>query len=67
MKSVKYTGQLYQFSTDSPLCSGQYVAVNGPWDTFGAVISSTPKDEGGHLNLIRGCRQRRDERPVAIF
>jgi hypothetical protein len=67
MKSAKYTGQLYQFSTKTPLGTGNYVAVNGPWDTFGTVVSSTAKEDGSHLNLIRGCRPKIGERPVASF
>lgn len=75
-----YTGQLYQFRTKTQLSEGSYVAVNGPWDTFGVVVKSTHEPIpslgessfevdhlGPYLNLIRGVKPRAGERPVANF
>lgn len=58
--------QLYQLYSRRQLRPGDYVAVNGPWDTFGVVISSQP-DPKGFLNLIRGCEKKLGEKPVASF
>lgn len=60
-------GALYQLRSTSALATGAYVAVNGPFDKFGVVWRSTPQPEGGYLNLIRGCLQRKGENPVASF
>lgn len=59
--------QLYQLVSKTQLPHGAYVAVNGPWDTFGIVQSSKPDGEGKFLNLIRGCEARKGTRPVAQF
>jgi hypothetical protein len=66
MKSA-FTGQLYQLHSKSQLPPGAYVAVNGPWDSFGVVMSSKQEPCGKHLNLIRGVRPRSGERTVASF
>lgn len=60
-------GALYQLRSKTALASGAYVAVNGPYDKFGVVLRSTLQPDGGYLNLIRGCLQRKGERPVASF
>ena len=59
--------QLYQLTSKTQLQPGAYMAVNGPWDKFGVVQHSTKQDEGSFLNLIRGCEQRKGERPCASF
>lgn len=80
MKS-NFTGQLYQFRTKNPLKNGDYVAVNGPWDSFGVVMSCkhepaptavsfcTPQEaqDKPYLNVIRGVKPRIIDRPVAQF
>lgn len=79
--SAKFTGQLYQFRTKTPLSQGAYVEVNGPWDTYGAVVKSshepaptpgslcTPQEceERPYLNLVRGVQKRQLEKPVYRF
>lgn len=62
-----FTGQLYQLHSTHRLHTGAYVAVNGPWDKFGVVLSSKPDADGSHLNLIRGVKERKLERPIAEF
>lgn len=61
------TGQLYQLVSKTQLPAGAYVAVNGPWDTFGSVQSSKVQEDGNYLNLIRGTPARKGERPVASW
>ena len=65
-KSV-FTGQLYQLRSNSKLYEGAYVAVNGPWDTFGVVTSLKQIDDDMYLNQIRGVKPRKGEKPVANF
>ncbi len=65
--SGRCTGQLYQLVSANELPVGSYVAVNGPWDTFGAVRSSKLQDDGTYLNLIRGVPERQGERPLASW
>lgn len=60
---MAYTGQLYQLHSVTPLADGSYVAINGPWDTYGVVTSSTKKDERVWLNQIRGVPKRGWENP----
>lgn len=67
MQQQKYTGQLYQLYSDRACHAGAYVAVNGPWDTFGVVLKSTPQEDGRYLNLIRGTAPRPGEKPVMQF
>lgn len=64
---MRYTGQLYQLVARRQLPQGSYVAVNGPWDTYGVVTSSAPAKDGGFLHQIRGVKQRAGERPVVQF
>lgn len=78
---AKFTGQLYQFRTKRPLHNGAYVAVNGPWDTFGVVMSCRDMPAPGpgeltplaqckekpYLNVVRGVKARAGEKPVAQF
>lgn len=66
MSKAAYTGQLYQLLSKYKIRDGAYVAVNGPWDTFGVVISSK-QIEDKYLNQIRGVRPRKGEKPVANF
>lgn len=63
----KFNGQLYQLSSSIQLRIGAYVAVNGPWDTYGVIQNITPKPDGSFLNLIRGVKARVGEKPVASF
>lgn len=67
MRNAAYTGQLYQLYSKNKVSAGAYVQVNGPWDTFGTVLSSAPTTDGRFLNQIRGVRPRAGERPVASF
>lgn len=64
---ASFTGQLYQLFSKTKLSVGAYVAVNGPWDTFGEVQKSELHDSGQYLNQIRGVKARTGERPVASF
>jgi hypothetical protein len=66
MKSA-FTGQRYQLESKSKLPDGAYVAVNGPWDTYGVILSSALQANGTHLNQIRGVKPRVGEKPVASF
>lgn len=59
--------QLYQLTSKTQLSTGAYVAVNGPWDTFGRVQSSTLQPSGLYLNVIRGCEKVPGEKPVASW
>ena len=61
------TGQLYQLTTKRLARVGEYVAINGPWDSHGVVLKSTPKPEGGYLNLIRGVAPKADRVPTLSF
>ncbi|WP_126223629.1 hypothetical protein [Burkholderia ambifaria] len=63
---MSYAGQRYQLVARRQLPDGSYVAVNGPWDTYGVVTSSAPHPEG-FLHQIRGVKKREGERPVAKF
>lgn len=65
---AKHTGHLYQLSSRKPLHVGAYVAINGPWDTYGVILSSThqPKDNNW-LNSIRGVAARPGDKPVYNF
>lgn len=58
--------QLYQLVSKTKLAPGAYVAVNGPWDTYGVVQCSEPHPNG-FINLIRGCEKKPSEKPVASF
>lgn len=63
-----FSGHLYQLESKSKLHSGAYVAINGPHDAFGVVCKSEPaKEGGGYLNLIRGVKQRSNEKVIANF
>lgn len=66
-RNAKFTGQLYQLSSTKQLPKGAYVEVNGPWDTYGLVVESTPKPDNTFLNLIRGCKQHIGHIPAASF
>ena len=63
----KFTGSLYQLSSRNRQPNGAYVAVNGPHDTFGYVVSSDQKEDGSYLHLIRGCKPRPGTKPSAQF
>ena len=63
----RFAGQLYQLASKTQLSPGSYVAVNGPWDTFGSVQKSSVQPDGTFLNLIRGVPARQGERPVASW
>ena len=66
MKSA-FTGQPYQLYSNFEIQQGAYVAINGPWDTFGVVSKSELQADGRYLNQIRGVRARPGEKPVAQF
>ncbi len=55
---IKYTGNLYQFKPSEDCKVGDYVEVNGPYDTFGRV-----KEINGDIALVRGIPQTM-ENPV---
>jgi hypothetical protein len=67
MATAKFTGQLYQLSSKYQLSRGSYVAINGPWDTYGVVLSSALQEDGRYLNQVRGVKARADEKTVASF
>ena len=48
---------LYQLHSTRELQAGADVIVNGPYDTYGKIISSKKVSDNGKqwLNLIRGC------------
>lgn len=58
--------QLYQLRSKNKLNVGDYVAINGPYDTYGIVLKSDTFPYG-HLNLIRGCPAKAGLQPVAEF
>ncbi len=64
---MAYTGQLYQLESKRQLGHQNYVAVNGPWDSFGVIISSKPSSDGRWLNLIRGVPKRPYDKPKYNF
>ncbi|MFY2658639.1 hypothetical protein ACOTC5_32040 [Achromobacter xylosoxidans] len=66
-RSSRFTGQAYQLCSRNRLPNGSYVAVNGPWDTYGVVTSSKQQEDGQWLNQIRGVKKRAREKPVAQF
>lgn len=57
-------GALYQLTSNHRLSPGHAVEVNGPYDKFGVVLKSTPKEDGTHLNLIRGTGFEKPYRPI---
>ncbi len=65
--SGRCAGQLYQLLSRREHAPGTYVAVNGPWDTYGVIRTSTEQADGQFLNLIRGVPARPGERPVVQF
>lgn len=67
MAQVKAAKQLYQLYSTKELHQGAYVAVNGPWDTYGRVQSSRKTDDGRWLNLVRGCERDAQATPVYQF
>ncbi|KWT98228.1 MULTISPECIES: hypothetical protein [unclassified Variovorax] len=67
MANPKYTGSLYQLSSRFQLHVGAYVAVNGPYDTYGVVQKSEKQPDDKFLNLIRGVPARLGVKPVAQF
>lgn len=64
---MAFSGALYQLYSKRRLEPGDYVAVNGPFDTYGVITSSALEPDGRYLNQIRGCRSREGERVVASF
>ena len=66
-RNARFTGSLYQLFSNKPVDNGAYVAVNGPWDTYGVVTSSAQQADGRYLNQIRGVPARQHERVVASF
>jgi hypothetical protein len=69
--SAKHTGSLYQLPHKRQLAVGAYVAVNGPHDTYGVVLSSALKADGQYAGLyihrVRGVPKRPGDTPVAEF
>lgn len=66
-RQAAFAGQAYQLCSKTRLPNGAYVAINGPWDTYGVVTSSQQKEDGQYLNQIRGVKARPGERVVASF
>lgn len=64
---MAYTGQPYQLRSHRQLSPGDYIAINGPWDTYGVVTSSEQKEDGSWLNQLRGVKKRAFEKPVYQF
>lgn len=62
-----FAGHLYQLRSKHQLPPGAYVAVNGPWDTFGSILKSEVQANGEFLNLIRGVKPQTGVKPVAQF
>ena len=67
MRQDKAAKQLYQLYSTKELTQGAYVAVNGPWDTYGRVLASKKTDDGRWLNSVRGCAREAQEKPVYQF
>lgn len=55
---------LYQLRSSTALAVGSYVAINGPWDTYGVVWKSEPTHNNEFLNLIKGVRKDPIKKPV---
>lgn len=66
-KQDKFTGQLYQLRHGLKLSEGTYVAINGPWDTYGVVLKAHKVDNNEHLHLIRGVAPQVGHKPAAQF
>lgn len=71
-RRAAFTGSLYQLRSAHKLRPGDYVAINGPHDTYGVVLTITrvppsAEDSREWLNLIRGVAPRSDLRPVCQF
>lgn len=66
-QKVAYSGHAYQLHSLHKLNNGAYVAINGPWDTYGIVTSSAQEADGRFLNQIRGVKQRTLDKVVASF
>ena len=66
-RNAAYTGQAYQLFSKIKVENGAYVAINGPWDTYGVVTSSEQLADGRYLNQIRGVKPRPGERLIAQF
>lgn len=64
---MAYTGQPYQLCSHRQLNHGDYVAINGPWDTYGVVVSSKQQDDGSWLNQLRSVKKRDFEKPSYQF
>lgn len=67
MKQARCSGQLYQLESKTELAKDTYVSVNGPWDSFGLVRTSTKQDDGTYRNLVRGIPERLGERPAVAL
>lgn len=59
--------QLYQLVSKTERRRGEYVAVNGPWDSHGVILSSKREPDGRWLNQIRGVPPRKGEKPTCQF
>lgn len=67
----KFTGQLYQMPVGRKLSVGDYVVVNGPWDTFGVVTSIRedvgPQRDPSYVHLVRGVKRHSLATPVYLW
>jgi hypothetical protein len=64
---MAYTGQLYQLYSNKYLPFNSYVAVNGPWDTYGITRGCTQEPDGRWLNVVRGTPKQITEKPIYQF
>lgn len=65
--STRFSGQLYQLRAKRPLPVGAYVAVNGPWDSFGKVMAVKDTNAEGTLHVIRGSKPIKGHPVAAQF
>lgn len=66
-RSGKCAGQLYQLYANKQISDGAYIGINGPWDTYGVVISSKQEADGRWLHQLRGVPQRSGVKVVHNF
>lgn len=71
MPKHAFTGQIYQLPAKSKIADGSYVAINGPHDTFGVVLSSKIAEDGEYkgryIHVTCGVKPRVFEKPVHQF
>ena len=67
MRQAPGSGELNRLESNTELAKDTYVSVNGPWDSFGLVRTSTKQDDGTYRNLVRGIPERLGERPAVAL